>query len=91
MMGEFVKIRRALRWSNQLLLVKFYSTSNYILFARGPFVLEISEFMARTQSVYLCFRTDVRIIMCVCVCAYMREDDEWIRASSLNTSTVVYE
>ena len=48
-------------------------------------VLEISAFMTRTQSVYLCIRTDVRIIMCVCVCvcAYMRADDGWIHASSL--------
>ena len=36
-----------------------------------------------------CGRTDYYV--CVCVCAYMREDDEWIRASSLNTATVVYD
>ena len=36
-------------------------------------MLEIlSEFMARTQSVYLCIRTVVRIIMCVCVCVCVR-------------------
>ena len=41
--------------------------------------------MTRTQSVYLCIRTVVRInlCVCVCVCAYMRDDDEWTRASSL--------
>ena len=38
-------------------------------------------------------RTDyyVCVCVCVCVCAYMREDDGWIRVSSLNTSTVVYD
>ena len=49
--------------------------------------------MTRTQSVYLCIRTVVRINLCACVCvcvcvcvfvcAYMRDDDEWTRASSL--------
>ena len=33
--------------------------------------------MTRTQSVYLCIRTDVRIIVCVCVA---REWDVWTRA-----------
>ena len=36
-------------------------------------VLDISEFMTRTHYVYLCIRTDVRII-CVCVCVLACED-----------------
>ena len=36
-------------------------------------------------------RTDYYVCVCVCVCAYMREDDGWIRASSLYTSTVVFD
>ena len=36
-------------------------------------------------------RMDYYVRVCVCVCVYLREDDEWIRASSLNTSTVVFD
>ena len=64
-----------------------------ILFCSGNTVGDIWVYGTNTISVLMLSygRTDYYVCVCVCVCAYMREDDGWIRASSLNTSTVVYE